>query len=343
MQAPSGIDPGPLGIDLGNTAPAGIPSDHPPVLLVVIDTEEEFDWTRPFDRAQRSVAAIADTALIQPIFESIGVRPTYVIDHPVADDPASASVMADYAARGVAEIGAHLHPWVTPPGLEEVSARNSYAGNLDPALELSKLRSLVATIQERVAVQPLTFKAGRYGLAWHSLDALRDCGFKVDLSSSPGFDWSGDGGPVYRHYPNRMYWLPGKPRILEIPTTGGFYGPLRMLGPFVAPVDNHATSRESRVSRLLRRTGLARRAMLTPEGFSVAQLQALATRLLADGERVLTLSFHSPSLRPGCTPFVRSIAERDAFIARIRDFIVWFRQRTGAVGLTAAEVLKLAR
>src|SRR3546814_7184384 len=39
--------------------PPALPVDHPPLLLVVIDTEEEFDWHLPHSRDNTSVSAIA--------------------------------------------------------------------------------------------------------------------------------------------------------------------------------------------------------------------------------------------------------------------------------------------
>lgn len=327
-----------LGFRLEGLRRARLPANHPPVLLVVLDTEEEFDWSRPFDRNSRAVTAIQDLVGLQRMFEDVGIRPTYVIDYPVAATGASAEIMASFAQRGVAEIGAHLHPWVTPPEVEEVSSFNSYGGNLDAALERAKLESLVEAIQRNVGLRPRTFKAGRYGLGSQSLTALRGLGFATDLSSTPGFDWSGDGGPDFRAYPSWPYWIPGEPAMLEIPTSGGYFGPLRRLGSRLTPVNNSPQSRNPLLVSMLRRLKLARRVMLSPEGTQLWELQALSETLLGDGDQVVSLSFHSPTIHPGHTPFVRNEAERDAFYLRIRRFAEWLQRRHGAVCLTADEV-----
>jgi hypothetical protein len=39
--------------------PARLGAGARPVLVVVIDTEEEFDWTKPFDRASVGTSSIA--------------------------------------------------------------------------------------------------------------------------------------------------------------------------------------------------------------------------------------------------------------------------------------------
>lgn len=326
------------GLSLEGVTPARLPEGHPPVLLVVIDTEEEFDWQAPLDRASRAVSSIREVPTLQRMFDELGVRPTYVVDHPVAATPESAAIMAAVAAGGNAEIGAHLHPWVTPPDDEPVTPFNSYAGNLPAALERSKLECLVASIEKGTGQRPVTYKAGRYGIGRNTPALLRDLGFTIDCSSSPGFNWSGDGGPDYARHPNDPYWLPGTPDLLELPTTGGYYGPLAPLGSRVTPVSNVSRRRELGASMYLRRLRLARRAMLSPEGFRLNELQTLTESLVGRGLEVLTLSFHSPSLAPGHTPFVRSQADRADFLATIRAYAEWCVRHIGVRFMTCSEV-----
>ena len=59
-------------------APISVVS-NPPVLLVVLDTEEEFDWTAPFDRAHQSVTALGGMAEGQRYFEAAHVRDVLAI------------------------------------------------------------------------------------------------------------------------------------------------------------------------------------------------------------------------------------------------------------------------
>lgn len=144
--------------------PAALPEGHPPVLAVIVDTEEEFDWTRPLSRDNRSVTAVAGVEPAhEAVFDLMGLRPDYVIDYPIAADPSAMAMFRRLEEDGRASIGAHLHPWVNPPDTEAVTPANSYPGNLPRALEAEKLRVLTDTIAQGLGRRPTLYKAGRYG------------------------------------------------------------------------------------------------------------------------------------------------------------------------------------
>src|SRR5687768_2441407 len=58
-------------------------------LLIVVDTEEEFDWAQPFSREATATRSIPAQARAHEIFDRFGVVPTYVVDYPVATDQAA--------------------------------------------------------------------------------------------------------------------------------------------------------------------------------------------------------------------------------------------------------------
>src|SRR3954454_23694277 len=94
------------------------PPTQPPTLVVVVDTEEEFDWDAPFDPSSTSVENIGFQHLAQDAFDAFGVVPTYLMDYPVATTPESAATLRRFHDSGRCKIGAHLHPWVNPPAEE---------------------------------------------------------------------------------------------------------------------------------------------------------------------------------------------------------------------------------
>src|SRR3546814_7282533 len=67
--------------------PPALPVAPPPLLLVVIDTEEEFDWHLPHSRDNTSVSALAAQGPAQQFFARHDIVPTYVVDYPVATRP----------------------------------------------------------------------------------------------------------------------------------------------------------------------------------------------------------------------------------------------------------------
>ena len=65
-----------------------------PELLIVVDTEEEFDWTAPFSRESVATRSIPAQARAHEIYDRFGVVPTYVVDYPVATDPQAVALPA---------------------------------------------------------------------------------------------------------------------------------------------------------------------------------------------------------------------------------------------------------
>jgi hypothetical protein len=93
---------------------------------------------------------------------------------------------------------------------------------------------------------------------------------------------------------------------------------------------------------VLSRAGLLDRVMLSPESSTLDELRALTTALLRDGLRVFSLTFHSPSLRPGCTPYVRTATDRDAFLHTIDRYCRYFRDELGGIASTPADIFDWA-
>jgi hypothetical protein len=297
-----------------------------PQLAIVVDTEEEFDWRKPFARENIATRSIAAQPLAHRIYDRFGVVPTSVVDYPVATDPAARAVLGDLRAQGRAEIGAHLHPWVCPPHEEEVNRFNSYHCNLPPALERAKIETLTQAVEAGFGARPTVFKAGRYGFGRSTAAAIAELGYEVDCSFVPHASFTGDGGPSYHGTPDRPFWLDAERRLLEVPMTSGFIGAFGALGGRLPALFDSPHTRRLRVPGLLARTGLVARSALTPEGVSAAEQIRLIKALIGRGHRFFTLSYHSPSLSPGNTPYVRSDAELAAFLQRIETVLRVFAE-----------------
>ena len=300
-----------------------------PQLAIVVDTEEEFDWTKPFARENRATSSIPAQALVHEVYDPLGMVPTYVIDHPVATDPRAVDFLAGLQRDGRAEIGAHLHPWVSPPHEEEVTRRNSYHCNLPAALERAKIVTLTETIASAFGRRPTVFKAGRYGFGTNTAAVLAELGYAIDCSYVPWMNFAEDGGPDYRDTPDQPFWLDDAQHLLEVPLTSGFFGLLAHAGPKFQRVLNSPRAGRLRVPGFLARSGLLARSRLSPEGVTADEQCRLLDSMVGSGRRFFTLTYHSPSLAPGHTPYVRSEADLRDFVARIEQVLLHFRDVLG--------------
>lgn len=323
--------------------PARLPAGLPPLLLVVIDTEEEFDWAKPHDPDSRSVRSIAEQHRAQAILARYGVVPTYVVDHPVAATPDSAAVFRDWRAAGACVVGTHLHPWVNPPHAEVLSAVNSYPGNLPAELEREKLQLLTGIINETIGERPTIYKAGRYGLGPNTPAILADLGYKIDLSVVPATDFSADGGPDFRGYPHDPYWFGPGGTLFEVPLTRGYPGILGDLGECVHGALSGPLGQKLRLPGVLARLKVVERIQMTPEGVAAADNIRLADYLAGRGRRVFSYAYHSSTLLPGGSPYVADEAQRQAFLDGIDRFLDHFMGKLQGRAVTPYELRDMCR
>ena len=323
-----------------NKRPITLPADEKPRLIVVIDTEEEFDWSADPDPAENRVSAMQYIHRAQDIFNEYGVVPCYVVDYPVASQPTGYEPLKAYLDAGQCEIGAHLHPWVNPPLGEPLSRANMYPGNLPEATEREKLQTLRDTIAANFGQAPVAYKAGRYGFGPNTTRILNELGFNIDLSVCPPLDSRADGGPDYRRYDARPFWFgPDDQPILELPCTGGFIG---WAQPLAVPLFELAMAlKKFKAPGILSRLGAVDRLMLSPEGFSSAEHIKLARALYKQGVRTFTWSFHSPSVVPGHTTYVKNDEQLGQFLGSFRQFFDFFFNELGGEASTPTRLRTL--
>ena len=293
-------------------------------LSIVVDTEEEFDWAAPFSRANTGVSAMRHIARAQALAEPYRVRPTYVVDYPVATQPLGYEQLREWALHSRCIVGAHLHPWVTPPFEEDVSNVNSFSCNLPPALQQAKIRELTAAIEANVGIKPRTFKAGRYGIGAETLDALETSDYDVDVSVNPCMNFRAIQGPDFTAFDSRPFWFGRRSTMLEVPCTHGYVGWARAAGAPLRRIAEVPFLEALRLPGILARGGAVNRVMLSPEGNSVTEMVTLTRTLLDEGLRLFSLTFHSPSLEPGHTPYVRSQGDLEDFLRRIQEYLEFF-------------------
>ncbi len=299
-----------------------------PKLVITIDTEEDL-WAE-YRREGNPVENIGALPAFHAIAARYGAVPTYLVNWAVVDGAASSRTLRTLVERGDCEIGMHCHPWNTPPFEEPLDPYHSMLCSLPPALVARKLENLHARIVEQVGVVPVTFRAGRWGFSENVGRSLQKLGYAVDTSVSSGVDWRADHGPDYSNAPITSYrfdpsdYLTPAPSgpLLEVPPTIGFWqghraSRLRIRRALVAS----PAARRLRLLGVLDRARLLNFGWLSPEPSDAASMIRIARRALRNGVRTLNLCFHSSSLLPGLSPFVRTSADLADFLQRMEIFL----------------------
>lgn len=305
------------------------PSDFGRRFMVFVDTEEEFDWNAPFSRDARQTSAVSAMPEAHARFAAAGVPLAFMVDHPIVSDPVAVDILRRTLEDGQSSIGAQLHPWVNPPFDEPVSPFNSFPGNLPKALEAAKIDVLTATITDAFGTAPRAYRAGRYGIGSHTIGLLAERGYRLDSSIRARYDYSADGGPDFTAIDNQAFRTGG---LIELPLTTVFTGHLRGQGPSLYPL----LGRVPRGRGLMARSGLLARVALTPEQMPLSDALEAVRVAVDDDVAILSFSFHSPSLVPGHTPYVRDSADLAAFY-RWWDAVFALLDRLGVhpIGLDA--------
>ena len=158
----------------------------------------------------------------------------------------------------------------------------------------------------------------------------------MDCSLVPHTDLSADGGPDFLGSPDAPHWLPEG--LLEVPLTVGFLGALPGIGAKAAWLFDDARAGRLRIPGMLARSGLVARSRLTPEGTPPEEQCRLIAAMAARGHRTFSLTYHSPSLEPGHTPYVRNADDLARFLAAIEQVLAFFRDELGGRFTTLSEV-----
>ena len=295
-----------------------------PQIIVVIDTEEEFDWQKAFSREKTGVSHMRFIDRIQSIFNHYNTAPVYVVNYPVASQSEGYEPLREILLQNRCFIGAHMHPWVNPPFEEDVCAHNSFPGNLPYSLESKKLEVLNECIERNFCMRPVMYKAGRYGIGSNTVDILAKQGFEFDLSFCPHTNFSKIGGPDFTGQTATPHWMDAEKKVFEIPLTVGFEGNIRSLGPRLHPKLEQGFLKKLHMPGIFSRLGLLNRVVLSPEGSNLAEMIRLVRDQYKDGIRIFSLAFHSPSVEPGHTPYVRSQQDLTDFLSKLRHFFDFF-------------------
>lgn len=315
-------------------------------LIVTIDTEED-NWS-PYSPTGYTVRNIERLPALQELFVAYGVRPTYLVTYQVVTHPGAAGILESLLHADHCELGAHCHPWSTPPFTEEPIGRNSMLCNLSPALQATKIRSLHAAIFARLGVSATSFRSGRWGYSPTVAATLHALGYRVDSSITAYTDWQYCNGPDYSEVSPMPFvfslediYRPCRGgEMLQVPATVGYLQRDFAMSNAVVNGIRRSPLRHFKLIGALDRLGLVNKVWLSPENATAAQMIALARQMRENGYPLLNLFFHSSTLTAGLTPFVRDREDETEFLNRIRQFLD-FAKQSGFESITLSEARAL--
>jgi hypothetical protein len=177
----------------------------------------------------------------------------------------------------------------------------------------------------RFNYNPVSFRAGRFGIGRHSLPILAELGYSVDSSVAPFTHFKDDGGevsfygaPVKPYFPDQEDFLnSGSLPILEVPVTIG-----DTLWSLVPPGLLRTVPRYPRFwgvpYRLMR--DRFKPTWLRPTWSSLGALQSLVQRVVRDTSPqpvFLVMMLHNVEVEPGCSPYAQSEQEVEEYLDRL--------------------------
>lgn len=197
--------------------------------ILTIDTEADNQWDHGRGLSVENLRAVPR---FQELCDKYGIKTTYLVTSEVCEDSFAREIFCDYIENDQAEIGAHLHPWTTPPfhnsdGYRYNDSHHAFANELPVDLLANKLRYLTDQIGTAFGKRPTSYRSGRYGFSEKVARLLVANDYLVDSSVTPYVSWSPHegvpglgGGPDFldkRPYPY-TYTFDNK-SLLEIPLT----------------------------------------------------------------------------------------------------------------------------
>lgn len=312
-----------------------------PIVAISIDTEEE-NWGE-FDTPLKDVTTknIQELGRVQDIFAKWGARPTYLVNYAPLVQADAVNVLGELAALESVEIGAHCHPWNTPP---PAAKNHSMMSDDDRETNRAKIKTVTEKLHRELGVQARVFRAGRWALSSSVSLALSDLGIPIDCSLSPGIDWGHCGGPdftraefgPYRFSPDDPMTPASDGRMIQLPTTVGFLrGESNWQQPLRTSLERSWLSK-LKVVGALERFGMLQKRWLSPETSDGSTMVSLTENLLRSGSSFLQLTFHSTTVLPGETPFVADEHERRRFMQSL-DEVLGHMSRRGVRFCTLSE------
>ncbi len=305
-------------------------------LIITIDTEED-NWGE-FNAPSWPVDNVGEIPALQQLFDDFKVKPTYLVNYTIVSNEKAVSILKPILMDGRCEIGGHPHPWNTPPFEEKINEENSMLCNLPSDLQFRKIQTLNESIESAFGVTPISFRAGRYGFSTEVATNIHKLGYKVDTSITPFTNWEEEYGPDFSDILPHPFLLN---QLLEIPVSVGFtQSNFKQANIFFNSLKKSQFNKYTRLLGILSKIGVLNKVSLSPEFSTTRDMIKLTNTLKKKGFPYVNMEFHSTSLMHGAGQYIKTLSDKQQFIQRIKDFLIFARD-TGMESITLSETLNL--
>ena len=291
-------------------------------LLVTIDTEPDCDihWNRTAPLKFTSVT-YGIPQLLRPIWNKYNTAPIYFVCPEVVNNDVCCEVLKKEIQQG-AIIGTHLHSEYIEPDLVHIPGKPSYEYPCfahSTEIEMEKIKNLTELIKKKLGVNPLWYRAARFGADMDTIRSLKKLGYKYDSSVTPYINWTKQGGPDHSKAPLQPYWISKEDYykaaeekdsigILEVPVTitgkrGGLFGSLLpenwLFYKWIRPTHVSVWEQKKMIDELLKKYP----------------------------DPTLVMMFHSQEIIINASPYVRNNWMQRTFLSRMERIIEYAQSK----------------
>ena len=312
------------------------------VFVITIDTEGDNLWLQPKTVTTRNALYLPR---FQDLCEKHSFRPTYLVNYEMASDPVFQQFGSSMLRRNAAEIGLHVHPWNSPPfdRIRENQDIQMYLYELPEEVLYSKLDFLTRLLTEIFGIRPISHRAGRWGFNGQIARALRQLGYRVDCSVTPGVSWKryhgvpeGQGGPNYLGFPVTPYFLDesnvkysGTSDMLEVPVTIKPNYSKALLSFYYRTEDRV-------IGKIFKRAMGDPCSWLRPNGENLETMLGVVDWAREQEIPVLEFMLHSSEFMPGGSPTFETAEQIERLYVQL-DTLFSYIATSGLRGMTLAE------
>lgn len=304
--------------------------------IITVDVEADNQWQRP---STLSVANIKFLSRFQALCQKYNFVPTYFVTYEVAADQQSVDILHNFQKQG-AEIAAHLHPWSTPPFVQEQNwelAHHRFPSELPDSELEAKLLSLTNIITKNFGTRPTSFRAGRWGVSGQLLSWLASQNYVADASITPKVSWekskggsTNTGGPNFKqamskpYYPDEKNILKnGQLNILEVPMTILFTGLFKNENNILA--NFFINLPEGLLKRVMNRLLFRQKWLRIFSNSKKSDWQNIYQSAVVNNLPALQFMIHSSELMPAGSPYAKTEAAVDFIYLQLEEMFKFFQ------------------